>query len=67
MVPVKLNIRIGLDEDARIITKFLLVNRDAKLDEVVQAWAHLPKIMNGVEIQNDFNLLIFSLLENSKG
>ena len=62
MVPVKLNIRIGLDEDARIITKFLLVNRDAKLDEVVQAWAHLPKIMNGVEIQNDFNLLIFSLL-----
>ena len=67
MVPVKLDIRIGMDEDATVITKFLLVNRDAKLAEVVEAWAHLPKIMSGVEIQNDFNLLIFSLLENTKG
>ena len=64
MVPVKLTFKIGLGETVPEIVKFLLVSKNAKVADMVKEWAYIPKIMQDAVLNDRFNLMIFSLLEN---
>ena len=66
MVPVKTTYKFGLRERAPVITKPMLMDREGKMLSILRQCAFAPKLMTGIELNDKFNSIIFSIKDNRK-
>ena len=66
MITAQVTFTFGSDEDSSEITKCLLINRKARVEELVDEISHIPKLMHGIQVAESYNTMIFALKDNRK-
>ena len=65
MVNVRATYKFGLGENVPEISKNFLVAKNADLIDALKEWAHVPKIWSGAELHESYDLMVFSIVDNS--
>ena len=66
MIPAKTTYKFGLREKAPAILKPMLMDREGKILSILRQCSHVPKLMSGVELNEKYNTIIYSLKDNRK-
>ena len=66
MVPVELKIQIGLGPTKETVTKAILIDKQASIEDVCKDLTALVKLPNDIQLRDDFSSIIYSIVDNRK-
>lgn len=66
MLVVKVTYKVGIEENAPKIIKHYLISPQASMKAVMQQLTYPLKLMKGAQLHDNFDTVIFSLMENRK-
>ena len=66
MIPAGLEFKNGVHGAHKNIRKCMLISRQATVSQIMNEFAHIPKLMSGALIESSHNTIIFCLKDNRK-
>ena len=66
MVPVELEIQIGLGPAKEVITKAIMVDKQASIEDLCKDLTAFIKLPKDIQIRDDFSSIIYSIVDNRK-